>query len=138
MPGRVVPMNGFKTKNWDEKIVSGTEGGPRVAYAHATFAYEGVIEGESICDLLLNYVGEGYESGQTTAPSFERFEGKVDGREGTFIVRHEYTFDAKGIASTFTVVPGSGTGGLAGLTGGGTVRGATGEEKMGYTFKYAF
>ena len=132
-------MNAFTMKNWDEKIVSGTEGsGPRVAYAHATMAYSGVVEGESICDLLLYYAGEGYESGETTSPSFERFEGKVEGREGTFIVRHEYTFDAKGIASTFSVVPGSGTGGLAGLTGSGTVGGVMGEEKMGYTFEYAF
>src|SRR3954452_22006102 len=127
MPGRVVPMNAFTTKNWEEKIVSGTEGGPRVAYAHATFAYEGVIEGESICDLLLYYAGEGYESGETTSPSFERFEGKVDGREGTFVVKHEFTFDAQGIASTFSVVPGSGTGDLAGLTGSGTVGGTMGE-----------
>ncbi|OXM67259.1 hypothetical protein CF165_17645 [Amycolatopsis vastitatis] len=132
------PMNAFTMKNWDEKIVSGTEGGPRVAYAHATMAYDGVIEGESICDLLLYYAGEGYESGTTTSPSFERFEGKIDGREGTFVVRHEYTFDAKGIASTFTVVPGSATGELAGLTGSGTVGGAMGEEKMGYTFEYTF
>ncbi|MET8999556.1 DUF3224 domain-containing protein [Amycolatopsis sp. Hca4] len=131
-------MNRFSTKNWEEKIVSGAEGGPRVAYAHVTFAYEGVIEGESICDLLLYYAGEGYDSGQTTSPSFERIEGKVDGREGTFIVRHEYTFDAKGFASTFEVVPGSATGGLAGLTGGGTAGGATGEDKVGYTFEYAF
>ncbi|GAB3166903.1 DUF3224 domain-containing protein [Amycolatopsis stemonae] len=125
-------------KNWEEKIVSGTEGGPRVAYAHASMAYEGVVEGESICDLLLYYAGEGYESGKTTSPSFERFDGKVDGREGTFIVKHEFTFDAQGIASTFEVVPGSGTGELAGLTGRGTVGGAMGEEKMGYTFEYTF
>ena len=131
-------MNGFTTKNWEEKIVSGTEGGPRVAHAHATMAYQGVIEGESTCELLLYYAGEGYDSGQTTSPSFERFEGKVDGREGTFIVRHEYTFDAKGIASTFTVVPGSGTGELTGLTGGGTSGGAMGEDQLGYTFEYAF
>lgn len=131
-------MNAFTTKNWEEKIVSGTEGGPRVAHAHATMAYQGVIEGESTCELLLYYAGEGYDSGQTTSPSFERFEGKVDGREGTFIVRHEYTFDAKGIASTFTVVPGSGTGELTGLTGGGTSGGAMGEDQLGYTFEYAF
>jgi hypothetical protein len=138
MPGRVVPMNAFTTKNWEEKIVSGVEGGPRVAYAHATFAYSGVIEGESICDLLLYYAGEGYESGGTTAPSFERFEGNVEGREGTFVIRHEYTFDAKGIASTFVVVAGSGTGELAGLTGSGTSGGTIGEDKVGYTFEYAF
>ncbi|HET6711720.1 DUF3224 domain-containing protein [Amycolatopsis sp.] len=131
-------MNAFTAKNWEEKIVSGAEGGPRVAYAHATFAYSGVLEGESILDLLLFYAGEGYESGGTTAPAFERFEGKVEGREGTFVLRHEYTFDAKGFASTFTVVPGSGTGELAGITGSGTSGGALGEDKMGYTFEYAF
>ena len=53
-------------------------------------------------------------------------------------MRHEYTFDAKGIASTFTVVPGSGTGELTGLTGGGTFGGAMGEDRLGYTFEYAF
>src|SRR5437764_7993258 len=102
MPGRVSVMNAFTMKNWDEKIVSGIEDGPRVAYAHATMAYDGVIEGESICDLLLYYAGEGYDSGQTTSASLERFEGKVDGRGGTFIVRHEDTFGAKGIAWTIS------------------------------------
>jgi hypothetical protein len=129
-------MNTFTMKNWDEKIVSGNPGGPRVAYAHASMAYEGVIEGESVCDLLLYYAGEGHESGSTTSPSLERVEGRVGGRAGTFVVRHEYTFDAQGIASTFGVVPGSGTGALAGLTGSGTVGGTMGEEKMGYTFEY--
>jgi hypothetical protein len=129
-------MNAFTMKNWEEKIVSGSENGPRVAYAHASMAYEGVIEGESVCDLLLYYAGEGYDSGSTTSPSLERVDGKVDGREGTFIVRHEFTFDAQGITSTFSVVPGSGTGALAGLAGTGTVGGAMGEEKMGYTFEY--
>ena len=131
-------MNAFTTKSWEEKLVSGTEGGPRVAHARATMAYEGVLEGESTCDLLLYYAGEGYDSGETTSPSFERFAGKIDGREGTVILRHEYTFDAKGIASTFTVVPGSGTGGLAGLSGTGTSGGALGEDKLGYTFEYEF
>lgn len=130
-------MNAFTMKNWEENVVSGSADGPRVAYAHASMAYEGVIEGESVCDLLLYYAGEGYDSGSTTSPSLERFDGKVGGREGTFIVRHEFTFDAKGIASTFSVVPGSGTGALTGLTGTGTVGGAMGEEKMGYTFEYS-
>jgi hypothetical protein len=129
-------MNTFGMKNWDEHIASGVEGGPRVAYAHATMEYSGVIEGESICDLLLYYAGEGYDGGATTSPSFERFAGKVDGREGSFIVRHEYEFDEKGIQSTFTVVPGSGTGELTGIDGHGTVAGVLGEEKVAYTFEY--
>src|SRR3569833_2506122 len=117
MPGRVVPINAFTMKNWEENIVSAAEGGPRVAYAHAAMAYDGVIEGESVCDLLLYYAGEGYESGTTTSPSFEHIEGKVDGRAGTFVVKHEFTFDAQGNTTTNSDEPGSGTGELAGLTG---------------------
>ena len=128
--------NTFAVKNWDEHIASGTEGAPRVAYAHATMAYEGVITGESTVDYLLYYPGEGYDGGGTTSPSYERFDAVVDGRKGTFVVRHEGGFDTEGVWSKFEVVAGSGTGELAGLTGTGTMRGALGETKMSYTFDH--
>jgi hypothetical protein len=128
----------FKMESWTEKIVSGTEDGPRVACAHAVMSYSGVIEGESVLDLLLYYAGEGYDGEGTAAPGFERFEGTVDGREGTFVIKHETAFDAKGIHSEFTIVPGSGTGELAGLTGTGTTTGSMGEPTMGYTLVVEF
>ncbi|KZB82418.1 DUF3224 domain-containing protein [Amycolatopsis regifaucium] len=130
-------MNTFAMKNWEENIVSGTDGGPRVAYAHATLAYRGLIEGESIVDYLLYYAGEGYDGDGTTAPGFERVEGSVDGRKGSFVIKHDTGFDAKGISSTFTVVEGSGTGELAGITGTGTTAGVLGEPTMSYTFDYS-
>ncbi|MEV0064866.1 MULTISPECIES: DUF3224 domain-containing protein [unclassified Amycolatopsis] len=130
-------MNTFSMKNWDEHLASGSEGGPRVAYAHATMEYSGVIEGDSICDYLLYYAGEGYDGGGTTSPSFERFDATVDGRRGTFVVRHEGGFDPKGIWSKFDVVAGSATGELTGLTGSGTVKGTMGEPTVSYTFDYA-
>ncbi|MDT8909376.1 DUF3224 domain-containing protein [Amycolatopsis sp. PS_44_ISF1] len=129
-------MNAFTLQNWEEHLASGTEGAPRVAYAHATMAYTGVIEGESICDYLLYYPGEGYDGGETTSPGYERFTGTVAGRRGSFVVRHEVAFDPKGIESRFEVVPGSGTGELAGLTGTGSVHGALGEPSMSYTFDH--
>ncbi|HEY2061451.1 DUF3224 domain-containing protein [Amycolatopsis sp. NBC_01480] len=129
-------MSTFTMKNWEEHLASGAEGQPRVAYAHATMAYTGVIEAESICDYLLYYAGEGYDGGDTTSPGYERFDGTVDGRRGTFVVRHEVGFDPKGIQSKFEVVPGSATGELAGLTGTGSVDGVMGEPAMSYTFDY--
>lgn len=129
-------MNTFSMKNWDEHVASGADGGPRVAYAHATMEYHGTIEGESICDYLLYYAGEGYDGGGTTSPSFERFDGVVGGRRGTFVVRHEGGFDPTGIWSKFEVVRGSATGELAGLAGEGTVKGVLGEPTMSYTFDY--
>ncbi|MEC3979234.1 DUF3224 domain-containing protein [Amycolatopsis sp. H20-H5] len=126
----------FAMKSWDEKVVSGTDGGPRVACAHATMAYTGVVEGESVLDLLLYYAGEGFDGVGTAAPGFERFEANVDGRAGSFVVKHETGFDAAGIHSTFTIVPGSGTGELAGITGSGTTSGVMGEPTMAYTLDF--
>ncbi|MFI7123285.1 DUF3224 domain-containing protein [Amycolatopsis sp. NPDC049868] len=130
-------MNTFAMKNWEEAIVSGTEGAPRVAYAHATLAYSGLIEGESVIDYLLYYAGEGYDGGHTTSPGLERIEGSLDGRRGSFVIKHDTGFDAQGITSTFTVVEGSGTGELAGITGGGTTTGVLGEPTMSYTFDFS-
>ncbi len=130
-------MNTFAMKNWEENVVSGTEGGPRIAYAHATLAYSGLIDGESIVDYLLYYASEGYDGDGTTAPGFERVEGTVDGRKGSFVIKHDTGFDAQGISSTFTVVEGSGTGELAGITGSGTTTGVLGEPTMSYTLEYS-
>jgi len=130
--------NTFAMSGWDEKIVSGVEGEPRVAHAHATLNYSGVIEGSSTCDYLLYYPGEGYDGGETTSPGLERIEGTVGGRRGSFLIRHEVGFDQKGIQGTWTVVPGSGTGELAGLSGTGTLASALGEETVGYTFECTY
>ncbi|MFE0028242.1 DUF3224 domain-containing protein [Amycolatopsis sp. NPDC059021] len=129
-------MNTFTMNNWEERIVSGSEGEPRVAYAHASMTFSGVIEGEASCDYLLFYPGEGYDGGGTTSPGYDRIEGSVDGRKGTFVLRHEFTFDLDGLSSTFSVVPGSGTGELAGLSGSGTIKGTPGVLTVAYTFEY--
>ncbi|TNC23176.1 DUF3224 domain-containing protein [Amycolatopsis alkalitolerans] len=120
--------NTFTTKSWDEAIVDGPEDGPRFAHAHCTFEYHGVIEGTAVCDYLLYYPGEG------PAPGFERITGSVEGRKGSFVIRHEVRYSRDGIRGTFTVVPGSATGELAGLTGTGTIAGAG--DPMDYTFDY--
>lgn len=129
--------NAFTMKSWDETIVSGEEGAPRVAHAHAIMRYAGVIDGESSCDYLLYYPGEGFDGGGNTSPGFERIEGSVDGRKGSFVIRHEVGYDRNGIQGTWAVVEGSGSGELAGLTGTGTAVGETGQEMVSYTFEYA-
>jgi hypothetical protein len=129
--------NAFTMKSWDETIVSGEEGAPRVAHAHAMMRYAGIIDGESSCDFLLYYPGEGFDGGGSTSPGFERIEGSVDGRKGSFVIRHEVGFDPNGIQGTWTVVGGSGSGELTGLTGTGTAAGEMGQETVSYTFEYA-
>lgn len=130
--------NTFMPSSWEEKIVSGEDGGPRIAHAHATMTYAGVLEGTSVCEFLLYYAGEGYEGAGQTAPGYERFEGAVDGRKGTFVARHDTAYDENGIRDHWTVVAGSATGELTGLTGDGTGSAAMGEQSVPYTFDYSW
>ncbi|WP_048876822.1 DUF3224 domain-containing protein [Saccharomonospora saliphila] len=119
---------------WDEHIAAGPEDAPRYAHARATFTYSGAIEGNSTCDYLLYYAGQGHDGDGQSAPGLEFVEGTVDGRNGTFVLRHDVTYGPHGIEDTFTVVPGSGSGELEGLTGHGRAASAT--ETVPYTFDY--
>ncbi|MCP2255261.1 Protein of unknown function (DUF3224) [Prauserella aidingensis] len=126
----------FTTRSWTEHVASGADDAPRYAHARATFAYTGVIDGTSTCDYLLYYPGEGFTDGGQASPGIERIEGTVAGRAGSFVVRHDVRYGADGIDDTWSVVPGSGTGELAGLTGHGTAKGDS--DTIGYTFDYRF
>ena len=110
-------------KSWDEKRVA--EAGPVHALAHATFTttYSGDLVGDSICSLLLSYVGGDPGKPETLVGpyvGYEQVTGTLAGRSGTFVLeaRGEHT---GGVATTqLRVVPESGTGELAGLRGTGS------------------
>ncbi len=53
------------------------------------------------------------------AIALERIEGTLGGRSGSFVLQHSGTFAAQGVAGTFLVLSGSGTGALEGLRGDG-------------------
>lgn len=61
-------------------------------------------------------------TGRGTYVAMEAFEGTVDGRSGTFAFVHSATTSgADRSHEFFLVVPGSGTGELAGISGGGSL-----------------
>ena len=49
--------------------------------------------------------------------AMERVTGPLEGRSGSFLLQHSATMTPTSQESTITVVPGSGTGELAGITG---------------------
>jgi len=67
--------------------------------------------------------------------AIERVTGSLHGREGTFVLQHSGTMTRGVPQLTITVVPDSGTGGLAGLAGRMTIEIADG--KHSYGFEYA-
>lgn len=98
----------FTVDQWEPQATdefAGTEFG-RVAIAKT---FTGAVEGASTVELLTanNATSRAYVG-------FERLEVSVDGRKGSFVLHH--TADEES-GMTVTILPGSGTGELTGITG---------------------
>jgi hypothetical protein len=64
--------------------------------------------------------------------SVQRFRGKLHGRESSFVLQGSEIVEAGRIKATWFVVPGSGTGDLAGLGGEGGFEGDFGKGSDGW------
>jgi hypothetical protein len=107
----------FEGKNWDEKPFSEIEGGPKLTHVSVTNVYTGDIEGEGTLEYLMVY----HTAGPVDFVGYERIIGKVGGRSGSFVLKHAGTYAADAAKADYVVEPGSGTGGLAGLRGRGSM-----------------
>lgn len=125
--------NGFTFKDWEEHPV-GQEGVfPRLARATVTNSFTGALTAPATtCSYTVAYTGEC----AGTFAGMELVIGTVDGREGGFVLEERGTFDATGTHCRFEVVPGSGTGGLTGLSGSGSFAHRYGETSVEYAFDY--
>ncbi|MFD9013497.1 DUF3224 domain-containing protein, partial [Streptomyces sp. NPDC059552] len=102
-------------------------------HPQVTTDYPGGIEAPgTACDYTIAYTGENVGS----YSGMELVAGSLDGRKGSFVLEERGTFDAGGTVCRFEVVPGSGTGDLAGLTGSGGFTYRHGDTSVAYTFSY--
>lgn len=122
----------FKGESWEEQTYSEVEDGLKLSRAIVKNTYSGVIEGEGTLEYLLIYRADG------TCPfvGAERIVGTVDGKSGSFVLKHEGEYANDTATTTLTVVEGTGTGDLTNLRGTGAF-GAT-HDQMDYTFDYEF
>ena len=103
----------FGITSWDEKPYSELEASLKLTRASVTKSYQGDIEGEGKLEYLMMY----RSAGSANFMGLERVTGSVGGRSGSFVLQHSGAFE-EGVAKvTLSVVPGSGTGTLRGLTG---------------------
>ncbi|MFC0115250.1 DUF3224 domain-containing protein [Kibdelosporangium aridum] len=123
-------MNKFECTAWDESVYAGAEDGAKIGDAKMTFRYSGILEGEGKSAGLLMYTADG--TGNATGAEF--FTGKIDGRQGTVILRTTNTFNAEKVTGTFEVVPGTGTGELENAKGHGSYEMKMGTMSTEYTF----
>ncbi|MFT7840747.1 DUF3224 domain-containing protein [Saccharothrix sp. BKS2] len=101
----------FTITRWDDTTWDEAE--PKLSRVLVEKTYTGVLEGTSTAELTTCQPSEG----QAGYVGTERFTGTLDGRTGSFVMQHGGVVSAAGARSFGHVVPGSGTGGLAGLGG---------------------
>ena len=77
-------------------------------------AFHGDLEGTSRGQMLAEGDGKGASGGYV---ALERVTGTLGGRKGSFVLMHTGTLVDRRPEMVITVVPGSGTGELAGLSG---------------------
>ncbi len=76
--------------------------------------FHGDLEGTSKGQML---TGGDYTKGSAGYVAIERVFGKLHGKEGSFILQHSATMHAGAQSMSITIVPASGTGALAGISG---------------------
>ncbi|MFF8266946.1 DUF3224 domain-containing protein [Streptomyces sp. NPDC016562] len=124
----------FTFTDWQEQPVGPADVTPRLAHASVTNRFTGgIVAAATSCGYTLAYT----EQSAGTYTGLELLSGSLDGREGTFVLEERGSFDADGTRCRFEVVPGSGTGELAGLTGSGGFTCRHGDTEVAYTFTYA-
>lgn len=107
--------------------------GPALLEVRLTETFTGDIEGESPVRALQVL----RDDKSACLVSLQRFRGKLGGREGTCVLQGSEIVENGKIKGRWSVVPGSGTGGLSGLRGEGGFEGAFGKGSDG-TLDYWF
>lgn len=121
----------FKILSWDEESFDEPEDGPKLTRAHVRKSFHGDLSGTGNLMYVMTYLN----SEEASFTGFEKVVGSLGGRTGSFVLRHTGSYDGEKATSEYEVVPGSGTGELAGLSGtGGFSAGHAEEHDM--TFDY--
>ena len=96
---------------------------PALLEVRLSETFAGDIDGESPVRAL----EVRWDDRSASLVSVQRFRGKLDGREGTFVLQGQETVENGKVTAKWFVVPGSGTGDLSGLRGEGGFEGHFGK-----------
>jgi hypothetical protein len=115
----VITVHKYEPAAYDEPA-----DGPVLTRIHVEESFDGDIAGEGVVEFLQAAEADGPAS----FVGIERVTGTVGGRTGTFLLQDAGTVQGSIVSGDWFVVPGSGTGQLAGLRGDGGFRANLGEN----------
>jgi hypothetical protein len=122
----------FEVTGGDEDPYDTLDDGIKLTHASGTQAFTGDIAADGTVHWLMLYRPD------KTARfvGLQRVTGSVGGRHGSFVATAEGDHDGTASTITFTIIAGSGTGDLAGISGEGSLI-AKGGPKGTYELEYA-
>jgi hypothetical protein len=123
----------FAIKTWDERPYSEGQDRPKLTRASVAKTYTGDIEGEGRVEYLMMYRGDG----SATFVGLEQVDARIGGKAGTFVLQRTGIFEDGQAKESYSVLPGSATGGLRGLLGDGSSSVGHGMEHP-FTLNYEF
>jgi hypothetical protein len=122
----------YRTTRWQQQEYGRVEQGPKLTLAEKDLAFEGELEGMAVAR---NSIVQ-WSTGSTVATGHLCITGRLGGRAGAFVVEESVKGGAAGAKATWRIVPESGSGELAGLTGEGSWEWKPGAEQVAYTLSY--
>ena len=114
----VITVHKYEPADYDKPAA-----GPVLTRIHVAESFSGDITGDGVAEFLQAASADGSAS----FVGIERVTGTIAGRAGTFLLQDVGTVDGDIVSGDWFVVPGSGTGQLAGLRGEGGFRANLGE-----------
>jgi hypothetical protein len=121
----------FEITSLNEDPVEDRPDGGKLTRAWGDQTFSGDITGDGAVQWVSLYRGD------KTARliGLQRISGSVGGRDGSVVIEAAADFSGASSKGTWTVVPGSGTGDLAGITGSGSFE-AAGGKSVTYELDY--
>ena len=113
----------IEVHTYEPETYENSGGGTDLVEIHVTEAFHGDIEAEGVVRFLQAIRADGSAS----FVGIERVSGSITGRSGTFLLQDAGTVVGGIVSGDWFVIPGSGTGQLAGLRGTGGFRANLGE-----------
>lgn len=103
----------FEIRKWDEQPYSEGPDVPKMTRASVAKIYTGDIAGEGQVEYVMMY----RDDGSAAFVGLERVVGEVEGRTGSFVLQRIGVFEGGEAKESYSVVPGSATGEIVGMTG---------------------
>lgn len=105
----------FEIAGWDEKTIADLGPGAKLTEAKVTQKFSGDLSGDGSVVWVMCYVSEKF----ARFVGMQRVTGSLGARSGGFVMETTGEFDGALAKGRWSIVPGSGTGGLTGIAGDG-------------------